>query len=83
MRRGVKLEPFIHGAGHEAGRRAGTENVPYLVGLGTACAVARQSLPQAGERLRQLRDRLWERLREPGGAGGPQRPSRAAVAQHA
>ncbi len=62
VRRGVKLEPLIHGAGHENGRRAGTENVPYLVALGTACAVARQALPQATQRLRQLRDRLWERL---------------------
>src|SRR5207245_6900796 len=63
VRRGVKLEPLIHGAGHESGRRAGTENVPYVVGLGTACALARQSLPQASERLRQLRDRLWDHLR--------------------
>jgi cysteine desulfurase len=63
VRRGVKLEPLIHGAGHESGRRAGTENVPYLVGLGTACELARQSLPEATERLRQLRDRLWDRLR--------------------
>jgi cysteine desulfurase len=64
VRQGVKLEPLIHGAGHEAGRRAGTENVPYVVGLGAACALARQSLPQATERLRQLRDRLWQRLRD-------------------
>jgi cysteine desulfurase len=64
VRQGVKLEPLIHGAGHEAGRRAGTENVPYVVALGAACAVAQQSLPQATERLRQLRDRLWNRLRE-------------------
>ena len=63
VRRGVELEPLIHGAGHEAGRRAGTENVPYLVALGTACEVARQSLPAATARLRQLRDRLWDRLR--------------------
>ena len=63
VRRGVKLEPLIHGAGHENGRRAGTENVPYLVGLGMACDIARRSLPEATERLRQLRDRLWERLR--------------------
>jgi cysteine desulfurase len=59
LRRGVRLESLIHGAGHESGRRAGTENVPYIVALGKACAIARQSLPQATERLRQLRDRLW------------------------
>ncbi len=63
VRRGVKLEPFIHGAGHESGRRAGTENVPYIVALGKACALAQQSLPKATEKLRQLRDRLWDWLR--------------------
>lgn len=36
VRQGVPLEPLIHGAGHEGGRRAGTENVPYMVGLGRA-----------------------------------------------
>jgi cysteine desulfurase len=63
VRKGVTLEPLIHGASHESGRRAGTENVPYLVALGQAAEVARQSLPGATERLRLLRDRLWERLR--------------------
>lgn len=63
VRRGVKLEPLLHGAGHEGGRRAGTENVPYLVGLGTACAIARRGLPEATRKLCALRDRLWERLR--------------------
>src|SRR5207247_11159171 len=62
IRKGVKLEPLIHGAGHESGRRAGTENVPYAVALGAACTLAQRSLPQATEQLRQLRDRLWERL---------------------
>jgi cysteine desulfurase len=62
VRRGVKLEPLIHGAGHESGRRAGTENVPYIVGLGTACEIARKSLPDSSMRLKQLRDRLWDRL---------------------
>jgi cysteine desulfurase len=78
VRRGVQLEPLIHGAGHEGGRRAGTENVPYLVALGAACTIARESLPAAGERLRSLRDRLWERLQAGLGArvvlnGHPQR----------
>jgi cysteine desulfurase len=63
VRRGVQLESCLHGAGHEEGRRAGTENVPYLVGLGKACEIARGSLPAATARLRALRDRLWERLR--------------------
>jgi cysteine desulfurase len=62
VRRGVRLEPAIHGAGHESGRRAGTENVPYIVGLGKACAIARQSFPAATQKLRALRDRLWEKL---------------------
>ncbi|MFN4261028.1 MAG: cysteine desulfurase family protein [Gemmataceae bacterium] len=64
VRQGVTLEPLIHGASHEAGRRAGTENVPYIVALGAACEIARKSLPHATDQLRQLRDRLWQRLRE-------------------
>lgn len=64
VRRGVTLEPLLHGAGHEGGRRAGTENVPYLVGLGAACAIARQGLPDATRKLCELRDRLWQRLRD-------------------
>jgi cysteine desulfurase len=63
VRRGARLEPFLHGAGHEGGRRAGTENVPYLVGLGKACEVARQALPETPGRLRAFRERLWEKLR--------------------
>ncbi len=63
VRQGVQLENLLHGAGHEAGRRAGTENVPYVVGLGRACEIARASLPAATARLQALRDRLWQRLR--------------------
>jgi cysteine desulfurase len=63
IRRGVKLENLLHGAGHEGGRRAGTENVPYIVGLGRACELARTGLAEATPRLRRLRDRLWEQLR--------------------
>jgi cysteine desulfurase len=64
MRRGVQLEPLIHGAGHESGRRAGTENVPYIVGLGKAAEIARESLPAATERLKRLRDRLHQKLKD-------------------
>jgi cysteine desulfurase len=63
-RKGVRLEPLLHGAGHESGRRAGTENVPYLVALGKACEIARLGLPAATERLRELRERLWQRLHD-------------------
>ena len=63
VRRGVTLEPVIHGAGHEAGRRAGTENVPWIVGLGAACALATsEGLDAYATRVRPLRDRLHELL---------------------
>jgi cysteine desulfurase len=63
VRRGTKLEPLIHGAGHEHGLRAGTENVPYIVALGAASALARKTLPLTTQHLRRLRDRLWDGLR--------------------
>lgn len=62
VRNGVTLEPLIHGAGHERGRRAGTENLPGIVGLGAACALARRERPELEARLRRLRDRLHEGL---------------------
>jgi cysteine desulfurase len=60
VRRGTPLEPLIHGAGHESGRRAGTENVLLDVGLGAACRMAESWLGMPS--VRQLRDRLWKRL---------------------
>jgi cysteine desulfurase len=64
VRRGIEIESLIHGGGHELGRRAGTENVPYIVGLGEACRLALDTLPETRERLAGLRDRLWTHLRE-------------------
>lgn len=64
VRRGVALEPVLHGAGHEGGLRAGTENVPYIAALGRAAVLAGKSLAEAGERLALLRDRLLARLRD-------------------
>ena len=63
VRKGVKLEPFMHGAGHEGGRRAGTENVPYIVGLGKACEIIKQNASLA-LRAKALRDRLHDRLHQ-------------------
>jgi cysteine desulfurase len=64
VRRGIDLPCFIHGAGQEGGRRAGTENVPFIAGLGKAAEVAELSLPEATGILRNLRDRLDARLRD-------------------
>lgn len=64
VKKGIDLDSFIHGAGQEMGRRAGTENVPYVVGLGTACEIARKELPAFGERLRTLRDKLHANILE-------------------
>ncbi|MHB9025397.1 MAG: cysteine desulfurase family protein [Armatimonadota bacterium] len=60
IRSGVELEPFMHGAGHEQGRRAGTENVLLDVGLGAAAELARDltRVPQ----MQALRDRFWDEL---------------------
>jgi cysteine desulfurase len=63
VRRGVELANLIHGAGHEGGRRAGTENVPYVVALGKAAELASSSLPCAPNRLTTLRDRFHDALR--------------------
>ena len=60
VRRGTPLEPLIHGAGHEGGRRAGTESALLAVGLGTACVLARDLTPM--QRVRALRDRFWQKL---------------------
>ncbi len=61
LREGVELEPLLHGAGHEAGRRAGTENVPAIVGLGAACELAQSWLDDGSQQV--LRDELWSQLR--------------------
>ena len=63
IRSGVALEPCLHGAGQESGRRAGTESAALAVGLGTAARLASKRLPEEGPRLAQLRDRLEELLR--------------------
>jgi cysteine desulfurase len=62
MRAGCPLEPLIHGAGHESGRRAGTENVLLAVGLGKACDVAQADLPRYQREVRQLRDLFWQEI---------------------
>ena len=62
VREGTELTPFHHGAGHELGRRAGTENVLLNVGLGKACEVARSFIGM--EAAKELRDRFYHQLKE-------------------
>jgi cysteine desulfurase len=62
IRAGIALEPLLHGAGHEAGRRAGTENVLEIVGLGAACKLAEDWIDH--QAVRVLRDELWQRLQD-------------------
>ena len=64
VRQGTAIEPCLHGAGNEQGLRSGTENVPGIVGFGTACLLAEQSLREAADRLELFRDRLMYRLIE-------------------
>ena len=67
VRRGLELEPLIHGAAHESGRRAGTESALLAVGLGTACALAADLAPM--NHIQVLRDRLWQAVQDRFGEG--------------
>lgn len=58
----VRLVSQMHGGGHERGMRSGTLNVTGIVGMGKAAEIARLEMREEGERLRGLRDRLWEGL---------------------
>ncbi len=62
VRAGTPIEPLLVGADHERGLRPGTENVPGLVGLGTAAAMAAEYLAENAAHLKALRDRLHQRL---------------------
>jgi cysteine desulfurase len=62
VREGIELEPLIHGAGHERGRRAGTESVLLAAALGQACELAGDL--SGVPRIQALRDRLWTGLVE-------------------
>ncbi len=61
IRRGTPLEPFVHGAGHERGRRAGTENIILAAGLGKACELALAG--RHNTKIKELRDYFWQELR--------------------
>ncbi|MDE2227815.1 MAG: cysteine desulfurase [Alphaproteobacteria bacterium] len=61
LRRGIAIEPLIHGAGHEGGRRAGTESALLAAALGKACEVAQDWIGMPA--VQRRRDQFWDRLR--------------------
>jgi cysteine desulfurase len=63
IRKGTKMVSVQHGGEHERRRRAGTENVPGIVGLGKAAEVRGRDMEDEATRLTALRDRLWEGIR--------------------
>lgn len=58
VRKGTKVKPFMLGGHQEGGRRAGTENVPYIIGLAKACELARLGMADEAKKLTALRDKL-------------------------
>lgn len=63
IRQGTPISSFIHGAGHEDGRRAGTENTPYIVALGKACELADLHVLEI-KNIRELRNYFWKELKK-------------------
>jgi cysteine desulfurase len=63
-RKGTKVEPQVHGGGHEGGLRSSTENVPGIVGLGKAAEVAKRDFEGTTAMMRGLRDRVIQRVPE-------------------
>jgi cysteine desulfurase len=62
LRKGTRFSPLLIGGHQEHGRRAGTENVPYIVGIGKACELAQSQMEKERIRIRNLRDRLEDEL---------------------
>jgi cysteine desulfurase len=63
VRQGTRLTPFLTGGSHERKRRAGTENVPGIIGLGVAARLASERLPEMESRVAELRNQLESRIR--------------------
>ena len=64
IKKGTKFSPFMIGGHQEKGRRGGTENVPYIIGLGKACELAKKNLEEENTRVKALRDYLEAKLLE-------------------
>ena len=89
IRRGTPLRPFLYGGHQEGGQRAGTENVPYIIGMAKAVELAAATHSEDAQRMTALRDRLEKRLVESipylevNGGGAERMPNTLNVACHA
>jgi cysteine desulfurase len=88
LRRGTRIRPFLLGGHQEAGRRGGTENVPYIAGLGRALSLAKAGAAEDEARIGRLRDRLERGLVdripsvEVNGGGAPRLPNTLNISFH-
>ena len=64
IRKGTRFSPFLIGGHQEKGRRGGTENVPYIIGLGKACELAKKHLFEENQKVKALRDYLEAKILE-------------------
>jgi cysteine desulfurase len=64
IRKGTRFSPFLIGGHQEKGRRGGTENVPYIIGLGKACELAKKHLDEENTKVKALRDYLEAKILE-------------------
>jgi len=75
----LELKPIIHGGGHEMGLRSGTENVPAIVGFGSACELAAERMDKISRKLQELRERTDQGVSALGavifGQGAPRIPN--------
>ena len=88
IRRGTRCRPFMIGGHQEGGRRAGTENVPYMVGLAKALDLAIENHDEEEARIRQFRDRMEEAFKreiphlQVNGGGAPRLVNTSNVSSH-
>ncbi|MCK4527454.1 cysteine desulfurase NifS [candidate division WOR-3 bacterium] len=64
IKKGVKIDSLLHGGYHERNKRAGTENIPGIVGLGRTCEIAMEEAEEEENRIKTLRDRLEKGITE-------------------
>jgi cysteine desulfurase len=62
VREGTKIEPLLHGGGHEAGLRSATINIPAVVGFAKACQICQKEMPKENQRQSKLRDKLIKNI---------------------